>query len=166
MDVSNVLPTLKYIWLTIKHKAFVFRAGLRTKAPLWRLIIHDWSKFMPSEAPHYGRSFFGDRSDSAGFQAAWLKHQNRHPHHWEYWISRSPHIRTEADSKFIPMPEWAVREMVADWLGASRAYGGKWPTSRKDWEWYNNSFIRIFENCHPETRKLIDAVIDEVLPNA
>ena len=65
----NTKPTLKYIWLTVKHKVFVFRAGLRTKAPLWRLIIHDWSKFTPSEAPHYGRQFFGDKSDPEGMES-------------------------------------------------------------------------------------------------
>jgi len=32
---------MKYFILTLKHKWFVFLAGLKTKAPLWRLIIHD-----------------------------------------------------------------------------------------------------------------------------
>jgi hypothetical protein len=35
---------VKYFWLTIMHKWFVFLAGFKTGAPLWRLIIHDWSK--------------------------------------------------------------------------------------------------------------------------
>jgi len=76
-----------------KHKAFVLRAGLKTGAPIWRLVIHDWSKFTPAEAPHYGRQFFGARDDPEGFARAWLHHQNANPHHWEFWISRSGHER-------------------------------------------------------------------------
>jgi hypothetical protein len=129
---------MQYLWLTLKHKWFVFLAGLKTKAPLWRLLIHDWSKFLPSELPHYQRQFFGKADDPAGFIACWTKHQNRHPHHWEYWIPRTGHNRCEPpykDNEPIDIPWWAVREMIADWLGASRAYEGKWPTA-KGWTWY------------------------------
>ena len=42
-------PHLRYLGYVVRHKWFVFRAGLRTGAPLWRLVIHDWSKFTPAE---------------------------------------------------------------------------------------------------------------------
>lgn len=35
-----------YFKYVIRHKWFVFIAGLQTGAPLWRLIIHDWTKFL------------------------------------------------------------------------------------------------------------------------
>lgn len=145
--------TLQYLWLTIKHKAFVLRAGLWTKAPLWRLVIHDWSKFMPSEAPHYGRQFFGDKGDPAGFARAWLHHQNSNPHHWEYWIPRSAHNRGDGDKEPLEMPEWAVREMAADWMGASRVYEGRWPTP-ESWPWLEKNLGTI--RVHPNT---IDAIV-------
>lgn len=132
-----MIPTLKYMWLTVKHKWFVFQAGLLTGAPLWRLIIHDWTKFTPSEAPHYGRQFFGDKSDPRGFIAAWIHHQNHNPHHWEYWVPRTGHNRCDPpypDGEPVPMPFWAVREMVADWFGAGRAYEGRWPDVN-NWTW-------------------------------
>jgi hypothetical protein len=47
---------LKYV---VRHKWFVFVAGLRVGAPLWRLLIHDWSKFLPSEWRAYARFFYG-----------------------------------------------------------------------------------------------------------
>jgi len=158
-------PTIKYLWLTIRHKVFVFRAGLRTKAPIWRLIIHDWSKFTPAEAPHYGRQFFGDASDPLGFSYAWLHHQRRNPHHWEYWIPISGHNRGGyGDLEPLPMPEWAVREMVADWMGASRAYEGRWPT-RGNWPWLHANRGRIEARLHPETREILYHVLASSLPD-
>lgn len=153
---------LKYFYLTIKHKIFVFKAGLKTKAPLWRLIIHDWTKFMPSELPHYGRQFFGKADDAEGFIHCWVKHQNRHPHHWEYWIPRTGHNRCVPpypDNMPIPMPMWAVREMIADWLGAGRAYEGQWP-DLCEWTWLikNRGKMRL----HQLTQTRIDLVIEEI----
>ena len=152
--------TLQYIWLTIKHKWHVFRAGLKTKAPIWNLIIHDWSKFTPAEAPHYGRQFFGPADDPIGFSMAWLHHQNLNPHHWEYWIPRTGHNRGGyQDGEPLPMPERYVREMVADWLGASRAYEGSYPENILRWKWLNDNWDKII--IHSETRDKLRKVLRE-----
>lgn len=155
---------LQYAWLTIKHKYFVFVAGRRLGVSTWRLLKHDWTKLMPSELPHYGRQFFGDQSDPFGFIRCWTRHQNRHEHHWEYWIPRTGHNRCEPPfppNVPIPMLEQAVREMVADWIGASRAYEGKWPTRRVKWVWLRQNFAKI--NLHRDTKELVDQLLDEVL---
>jgi len=79
----------KYLSYVVRHKWFVFRAGLRTGAPLHRLLIHDWSKFLPSEWLPYVNNFYGDRktnSTKAAFDLAWLRHQKRNKHHWQYWV--------------------------------------------------------------------------------
>ena len=153
---------MNYFWLTIKHKFYVFLAGLKTKAPLWRLIIHDWSKFTPSEYPHYQRQFFGDKGDPVGFSKAWLHHQNANPHHWEYWISRSGHSKGVNNSNILDMPEWAVREMVADWMGAGKAYNGKWPDV-SNWEWFNQNYEKnIRQNISDNTDMLINKIIKEL----
>ena len=155
--------TAKYLILTVKHKWFVIRAGLKTKAPMMRLIIHDWSKFLPSELPHYGRQFFGKADDSEGFARCWLNHQNRNPHHWEYWIPRTGHNRGSPpypDNEPLPMPNWAVREMVADWLGASRAYDGRWPDV-SDWGWFKNAYSKM--RLHPTTVIMVEKVLQELI---
>lgn len=158
---SNIIPTLKYLWLTAKHKIFVLRGGFRTGAPVWRLIIHDWSKFTSAEAPHYGRQFFGDKSDPLGFSLAWNHHQKTNKHHWEYWIPESGHNRGGyADHQPLPMPESYAREMVADWLGASRAYDGVWPQSRERWPWLQANLSKI--RLHPATRDLVNVILSEV----
>lgn len=159
----NPIPTLKYIWLTCKHKIFVFRAGLRTRAPIWRLLIHDLSKFTRVEAPHYGRQFFGDQGDPLAFSYAWLHHQRSNPHHWEYWIPITGHNRGGyGDLEPLPMPEWAVREMVADWLGASRAYEGRWPEATQTWPWLIQNLDKIKNRMHPKTCIMVDHVLSEV----
>jgi hypothetical protein len=155
---------MKYFLLTIKHKYFVFIAGLGLKVSLWRLIWHDFSKFSWKELPHYQRQFFGKADNPKGFINAWLHHQNTNDHHWEYWIPRSGHTRCDPpyeNNKPIPMSEPAVREMIADWLGASRAYGGKWPNS-KEWYWLEQNLWKIWPNLHLETQLIIKNVFREI----
>jgi hypothetical protein len=55
---------LQYAKYLARHKWFVFLAGLNTRAPLWRLIVHDWSKFMPCEWRPYAHFFYGLRPRS------------------------------------------------------------------------------------------------------
>jgi len=153
---------VRYFWLTIKHKWFVFLASFRTGAPLWRGVVHDWTKFLPCELLHYQRQFFGKADDPLGFMRAWLHHQNSHKHHWEYWIPRTGHNRCAPpylDNEPMPMPESIVREMVADWLGAGRAYEGKWPCPR-DWTWLKKARSKM--RLHAETEKILDKILGEL----
>ena len=134
---------MKYLWSLVRHKWFVFRAGLKTKAPLWRLVIHDWTKLLPWEFRHYNRQWYGDGQDAEGYARAWLHHQNHNPHHWEYWWSRDEtHYTDLAKFTCLDMPEHFIREMVADWMGACRAYTGHWP-SPGNWPWWDTNQIKM-----------------------
>lgn len=162
MKFDNIIPTARYVWLTLKHKAFVFQAGRRTGVSLWRLVTHDLSKFGPAEAPHYGRQFFGSKDDPAGFAAAWLHHQNCNDHHWEYWLSRSGR-GVDGYAVPLPMPEAACREMIADWMGASRAYSGQWPKDLDSWQWLKDNLDwNIMPKLHPETRSLVRRLLVDI----
>ena len=150
-----------------RHKWFVFVAGLRTKAPLWRLVIHDWSKFMPCEWFPYAALFYGPdgyksaaRKETleanlrfvktqAAFDRAWLHHQHFNPHHWQHWVLREDDGRT----KYLEMPTHFTREMVADWCGAGRAITGKWEV----WKWYEKNHERIL--LHENTKQLVNILI-------
>ena len=142
---------MKYFWATIRHKWFVFLAGLRTGLPLWRSLIHDLSKFTPAELPHYNRQFFGDKGDPRGFALAWLHHQNYNSHHWEYYVTRSDHSHggSEAEDGCLPMLAMDVVEMVTDWMGASRAYTGSWKMA----EWLEKNLPQM--KLHSDTRRLV-----------
>ncbi len=59
------------------------------------------------------------------------------------------------------MPEWAVREMIADWLGAARSYDGAWPQSNR-WPWFEREWPILRYQLHPETVRLIDRVLTEL----
>jgi hypothetical protein len=116
-----------YFKYVCKHKWFVFKAGRKLKVPLWRLIIHDWSKFSRAEWTPYANRFFGGRAgiedkslDPDEFRRAWLHHIHRNPHHWDHWLFAS------GDKRILEMPDHFVREMVADWLAAGRAINGSW----------------------------------------
>jgi len=147
--------TLKYLHLTLKHKWFVFLAGRKIGTSMWRLIIHDWSKFLPSELPYYGRQFCGDAKDPEGYIQCWVKHQNRHDHHWEYHIPRTGCVGYK-NNEPVQMSDEAILEMIADWMGASRAYAGRWAEKGK-WKWFENHWARI--RLHPETRRKVKNVL-------
>lgn len=130
---SRLVVNVKYFGYIWKHKWYVFRAGIRIGGiPIWRLIIHDWSKFSPAEFGAYRDRFFGGRAgveekdkDPDSFRRAWLHHLHRNPHHWDHWVF--------SDGKPIQMPAHFIREMVADWLGAGKAITGNDDIR----EWYN-----------------------------
>lgn len=146
----------RYLNYVVRHKWFVFVAGLRTGAPLWRLLIHDWSKFLPSEWGPYVATFYGgwkyaDRPAHvvAAFDAAWLHHQHANPHHWQHWVLRED----SGAVKLLPMPQHFMREMVADWMGAGRAITGKWEAG----EWYAKNRDKI--QIEQQTRIRVEGLL-------
>lgn len=166
---------LQYLRYILVHKYFVFVAGLKVDASLWLLFIHDWSKFLPSEFFPYADYFYNKEKqsheglDAIGeyglaelapfgyymidrFNVAWLLHQRRNPHHWQYW-----YLMQDNDPSFpLPMPEKYAREMVADWAGAGRAITGKWEVGT----WYENNKEKTL--LHPDTRQFIEGLLQDL----
>lgn len=153
-----------YVWLTLKHKYFVFLAGIKVGCPIIRLIKHDISKLGRKERPYYQDFFFGEKKDPDGFARAWLHHQSVNDHHWEYWIPRTGHAKNN-DPQYgslckLEMTDEAILEMISDWIGASRAYGGQWP-QKNNWPWLTQELKDSLSHLHPNTaikvyKKLID----------
>ncbi len=163
----------RYLKYVLRHKWFVFVAGRKMGAPLWRLLIHDWSKFSPTEWGAYARYFYapkpvaayGDARNHGGlapseceriiaqrraaFDRAWLHHQHANPHHWQHWVLREDDGATKA----LRMPEHFAREMVADWMGAGRAITGRWEAR----EWYEKNGTVMILNMH--TRTLVERLL-------
>ncbi len=151
---------LKYV---LRHKWFVLRAGLKIGVPLWMLILHDWDKFLPSEWIPYTNYFYGDNAkstrgktgyykptvtDDAAFDFAWLLHQKRNKHHWQWWILPED----DGGLKILPMPDVYINEMLADWTGAGLAQG------KPDLQgWYKANCDKM--QLHPETRAKINTYI-------
>jgi len=143
---------LKYLWYVLRHKWFVFVAGLQLRVSLWQLIIHDWHKITPVEWFPYARCFYeldGRKRyvPDEAFTFAWNAHQKRGKHHWQYWLITWDHGGTDV----LEMPDRYRREMLADWMGAGRAITGKWGGTL-DWYTQNSDKMKL----HPRTRQWVE----------
>lgn len=159
---------LLYLRYIVIHKWFVFLACKR-RGIIWRGIIHDWSKFLPSEWFPYVESFYGRGAElrakrkragslsheeereldriQVAFDHAWLLHQHRNPHHWQHWLLREDN----GGVKILEMPFPLRDEMLADWEGAGRAITGRLGDSPA---WYARNRSNI--NLARLTRAYID----------
>lgn len=146
---------LRYLKQLLKHKYFVLIAGIHLGVPIWRLIIHDWQKFTPQEFPQYARYFMGGKQtrDKIPFMYAWLHHVHHGPHHWQYWYLHPKYTFATSENGCLPMPETYIREMVADWLGASRVYTGSWNIT----EWTVKMIPRM--QLHSKTKIILHDIL-------
>lgn len=159
---------LSYGLYVLRHKWHVLYAGFFLGVPIWRLLIHDWTKFTRAEWGPYVRRFYGPKAyrpapgstgylhkpgDDLAFDQAWQHHWTRNPHHWNYW--RTPEAE-DGTREALPMPETYVREMVADWYGAGMAQG---KPAIEAWYMANVSKMQL----HPETRRLVHRFITEAV---
>lgn len=140
----------QYLKYVMRHKLYVFQACLKLGVPIWIAIFHDWDKFLPDEWFAYARTFYAPDGSNQykpdnSFAIAWLLHQNRNKHHWQYWLITWDKGNTEC----LAMPDVYRREMLADWKGAGKALG-KPDTSL--WYFVNYDNIKL----HHDTRKWID----------
>ena len=101
---DKMVKHLKYLCYVLKHKWFVIQECYKMGI-LWRGLTHDISKFYPSEWKPYADYFYGNypslndvhgdqrnyvtkfKEDvDTSFNIAWLHHQKRNKHHWQYWL--------------------------------------------------------------------------------
>lgn len=150
--MNRHIAYLKYL---LRHKWYVFKAGRMLGAPLWRLFVHDMSKFLPSEWMPYARSFYAEDGSKQYkpdlyFDNAWLGHQHRNKHHWQYWLLREDSGKTKA----LEMPFDYMIEMICDWAGAGKAITGKWEVC----EWYEKNKDKIV--LHGITHRQVNHWLD------
>ena len=141
-----------YLKSQLRHKYFVFIECWKLGIP-WLGLIHDLSKFTPSEWAGYTRYFYGEHKTAeieTDFDVAWLHHQHRNKHHWQRWLLTLDSERSDGKLFAVPMPDRYRREMLADWNGAGQAYGN--PNTA---EWYLQNRDQM--QLHPETRAWIES---------
>lgn len=130
----------KYLKVVLTHKYWVgyfcFKMGLYRQG-----ILHDLSKFSPTEFLESVKYFTGVRSpidlckEVNGYSIAWFHHRGRNKHHWEYWVDNFEKGMTP-----VQMPKKYVIEMFCDFLGAGIAYSGglnKFSIDNELKWWYN-----------------------------
>ena len=142
----------KHFKTIMKHKWYVFIECCKMGIP-WQGIIHDLSKFHPSEFVQSARYFQGNRSpvaaerDVIGYSYAWRYHKGRNKHHWQWYVDmdgwdENDRVKLNA----APMPDKFIKEMYCDMVGASKAYGGS--GSAKEYYLKNQREWVL----HPETK--------------
>lgn len=136
----NIKPYWNYFKYVMEHKKNVFiecwRSGLCIHA-----FTHDLSKFLPSEFIPYTKYFYIDKQKyNDEFEIAWRLHYTRNKHHWNYW-------NIDGDKCFV-MPDKYIYQMIADWNGMSRKFGG---TSQ---QFYLNNYHKI--KLHRDSRYYLE----------
>jgi hypothetical protein len=152
-----MMKHIKYASYVLRHKWFVFVECYRMGI-LWRGLMHDLSKVLPSEWFPYVVYFYGLGSfdTDRDFDLAWLKHQHRNPHHWQFWLLRED----SGGTKVLEMPLAYRKEMLADWRGAGRAQGKTSPNECRDWYLANAHKMLL----GPETRAWIEDQLGAAMP--
>lgn len=134
---------------------YCFRAGI----PL-RGLLHDLSKYSPTEFRVGARFYLGTRSPNAaereayGYSIAWMHHKGRNRHHFEYWTDFSAETKRYEPVK---MPLVYVKEMFCDRIAASKTYRGKAYTDDYPLEYLRTRFDRPL--MHPETYALMEKML-------
>lgn len=119
-------PIAHFITIT-RHRHTVLRHCIKAGIPLQGL-LHDLSKYSPSEFLRGARYFQGTRSpneaerEQNGYSAAWMHHKGRNKHHFEYWIDVHPQRKVYEP---VEMPVRYLIEMFCDRVAASKIYRGE-----------------------------------------
>ena len=160
--MSYLKKCFKHLHTINKHRFLVFKLSIKAGVP-YRGLLHDLSKFSPSEFFESAKYYSGDRSpitnsyDDIGYSKAWLHHQGRNKHHYEYWYDISAPIKTP----IIPYKYFA--EMVCDTLAAGLTYQGKKWTKEYELEYFNTKVDKSLIN--ENIVKALNQVYEEVATN-
>ena len=142
-------------------RRYCFKLGL-----VWQGLIHDLSKYSPTEFWRSVKYYQGYRSPNDaerianGVSLSWLHHKGRNRHHFEYWID---YCLREDGSVYIggcKMPKKYVAEMFCDRIAACRVYQKEKYTDASPWEYYQRSKDRKHTDAcrfmHADTAALLD----------
>ena len=164
---------IKYFKYVLKHKWYVMLECFNEKL-YWQGIIHDSSKFYLDEFIPYANFFYKSKGDNISkgrnktgyykptdtgdkaFDFAWLLHQKRNKHYWQWWILPEDN----GGVKILEMSDKYLREMICDWVGAGKAQGhfplvnDKYSETK---QWYSENKNKM--QLHPNTRKRIEKII-------
>lgn len=116
------MHVFKHFLTVSRHRRAVrklcFKCGL-----IKRGLLHDLSKFSPSEFWPGARYYQGNRSPQVkerevlGYSPAWLHHKGKNKHHFEYWTDY-----VGGKKVYVEMPAEYFAEMVCDRIAASKTY--------------------------------------------
>lgn len=157
-----MMHPIKHFKTITYHKYLVmkncFKVGLYMQG-----LLHDVSKYSPSEFWVGAKYYQGDRSpnnaerEDIGYSSAWLHHKGRNKHHYEYWIDYSTRC-VPGGMLPAPMPTKYVIEMLMDRIAACMVYKGDEYTDSSPLEYYMSG--KDPAPMHEDTRKLLEKLLN------
>ncbi|MCI8772634.1 MAG: catalase [Lachnospiraceae bacterium] len=143
------------------HKYLVmqgcFKVGLYKQG-----LLHDLSKYSPTEFLVGARYYQGDRSpnnaerEEIGYSSSWLHHKGRNKHHYEYWIDYSTK-EIPGGMAPAPMPNQYIIEMLMDRIAACKVYHGEQYDPGDPMRYYEAG--KELAPLHPTTRKKLEFLL-------
>lgn len=154
------MQIVKHFMTITKHRRLV-RQGCFKVGLYWRGLVHDLSKYSPSEFWTGAKYYQGYRSpnnaerEAVGYSGAWLHHKGRNKHHFEYWMDYSA---TELKG-FVPakMPTKYIVEMFMDRVAACKNYNGTKYTDADPYQYYMNGREHII--METESKALLERLL-------
>lgn len=147
---------IRHFCTITKHRHLVicncFKAGI-----FWQGLLHDLSKYSPTEFAEGVKFYAGTKSPTEGarrelgFSRAWVHHQGRNKHHFEYWRDYNPVTHTY---EAVKMPLKYVKEMFCDRVAAGKVYLGKNYTDDNPIQYFQKGIAKTL--MHPETAELLE----------
>ena len=153
MYLKNIVG---HFMVRTRHKWVVFKLCCKVGQP-WRGLVHDLSKYSPTEFWEGVKYFNGkhspitDAKKDKGYSQAWLHHKGRNKHHTDYWVDLS------APDKTPIIPYQYVAEMLCDKLAAGMVYKGKDWTKEYELDYWLNERDKTLVNDQ------VEALITEFL---
>lgn len=148
---------IKHFHTITKHRFMVFKHCVRCGI-IYRGLVHDLSKYSPTEFIPGARFYLGDRSpteserEKYGYSRAWMHHKGRNRHHFEYWTDYSKKTKKLEPVK---MPIKFVKEMFCDRVAAGKVYLGDKYTNDNPINYFLQGRAPVA--MHPETAALLES---------
>lgn len=158
--------TFKKMWHHLRtiqtHRKWVrhycFLAGIP-----WRGLVHDLSKYSPTEFLESARYWTGTSSPieaakkDLGYSKAWLHHKGRNRHHWAYWSDNFSQGTT-----IYMMPKNDFVELVCDFLAAGQAYNSDHFTYVGEKLWWDRDKDYGNRAMNPKNKQMLDIIFHDL----
>jgi len=150
-------------WRTVRtHRKWVRRYCFLAGLP-WKGLVHDLSKYSPTEFLESARYWTGTNSPienakrEQGYSRAWLHHRGRNPHHWAYWADNFSEGLT-----IYPMPMNDFVEMVCDFLAAGRTYRGTMFSYSSEYAWWIKEKENGCKAMNEKNKRMLDIIFHDL----
>jgi len=153
---------IKHLKLITHHKWVVFKLCCKIGIP-WRGLLHDLSKYSPTEFRESIKYYVGDHSPileakkDKGYSEAWLHHKGRNKHHTEYWVDHNAPDVTPV------MPYKYAAEMICDKFAAGMIYQGKNWTKEYQLSYWERERKKL--EINPKIKEFVTEVMTQVAKN-